>query len=133
GGGVGLRVELLMRMAVTAEKIGEPQDVAAPGAADDHRSARARLEQTDATQDERAHHSLAELRFRDQQGTQPVGPDEQRLDRTARANIDQARPPAQMRELAREASGAERVDDLALVARSVLDDVGAAGQDDVQS
>ena len=54
-----------------AEKIGEPQDVAAAGTADDHRSAHARLEQADAAQDERAHHSLAELGFRDQQGPQP--------------------------------------------------------------
>ena len=65
--GVGLGVEPLMRMAVARQEAFEPQHVAVVGAADDHRPARAGLEQADAAQDQRAHDALAELGLRDQQ------------------------------------------------------------------
>ena len=66
-----------MRMAVAAEKTGKPKYIAVLGAADNHRSAGAGLEQTDAPQDQGAHDPLPQFRFRDQQCPQLVRWDSQ--------------------------------------------------------
>jgi hypothetical protein len=54
-------------MAVAAKKALQPQHVSVLRAADDHRSARSRLEDGDAAKDERAHDALTQLRLCDQQ------------------------------------------------------------------
>jgi hypothetical protein len=66
GAAVGVGIEGQMRVAVPGEEAGEAQHVAVGGAADDHGSGAAALEESDATQDQRAHDALAEIGFRDQ-------------------------------------------------------------------
>ena len=63
---IGLRAQRLMRMAIAAEKVFQPQHIAALGPADDHRAAGTDLEQADTAQDQGAHDPLAELRLGDQ-------------------------------------------------------------------
>jgi hypothetical protein len=69
---IGLGIEPLMRMAVTAKKVLQPKDSAVLGTADDHRSAGSLLQQPDATEDEGAHDPLPELRLRDATSGQRV-------------------------------------------------------------
>ena len=64
---IGLGIEPVMRMAIAPQEAFEPQHVAIAGAADDHRAAAARLDQPDATQDERTHDALAQLRLGDEE------------------------------------------------------------------
>jgi len=63
--GFGLRIhfgiKFFMGMAVAAEKSGEPKHVPIFGAADDHRSSGAGLEQADPAKNERSHDALAEF------------------------------------------------------------------------
>ena len=57
-------------MAVAAEKALQPKHVSVLRTADDHWSARSRLEDGDAPQNERAHDPLAQLCLGDQQRAQ---------------------------------------------------------------
>ena len=78
-----------MRKTVAAEKILQARHACRIRRPDQHRSADAALNQTDAAQDQRAHDALAEIGFRHQQGAQPVRRDQQRLDVTLGAAVDQ--------------------------------------------
>jgi hypothetical protein len=91
-----------MGVPVAAQEAGEPQHVAVVGRADDHRPAGAGLEQPDAAQDERAHDALAELGLGHQQGAQPLGRDDEDVERLARMGVDQRRPARELRKLAHE-------------------------------
>ena len=129
---IGHRVQRLMRMAITAEKVFQSKHIAALGPADDHRAAGAGLEQADTAQDQGAHDPLAELRLGDQQGAQPVRRNDQGLNRPACAGVHQGRSTRQLREFAQKSARAVG-DDQRRVARSVVPgDVDIAGQDDAQ-
>ena len=96
-------IEALVRMAVAAEEVDQPEHVAVAVAADDHRAAAAALDQADAAQDQRAHDPLAKLGLGDQQRAQPVGRDDERLDRRVSAIASTSdRPPGKLRQLAHE-------------------------------
>jgi hypothetical protein len=129
---IDLRIYGLVWMAVAAQKAVEPEHVAVPGAANDHRP-RAGLEQANAPQDEGAHDALPEFRFRHQQRTQPVGRNDHRLHRLQCLGVDQGRPACELREFAHE--GAWKMgDDRLAVAHAVSPaDGDLAGQNDGQA
>ena len=62
--GVVRGIEHLVRNAVAGQEIAQPRDVRRAGRADQHRAARAGLDQRHAAQDQRAHDLLAERRPR---------------------------------------------------------------------
>jgi len=78
-----------MRIAVATEKPLQPDHIGGVGAADQHRPTDAFSNQADPPQDERAHDAFAEFRFRHQQGSNPRGRDQQRLDFPFRDAVDQ--------------------------------------------
>ena len=106
-------------MAVAPQEALQPQHVAAAGASDDDRPARAGLEQPHAAQDQRAHDGLAEFGRADQQG-----PQVRRVERQGRAALrpgaggGQGAAAGELADLAREL--ANRLDDdLLLVAKAI--------------
>src|SRR6185312_8451563 len=84
----------------------------------------------DAAQYESAHDALAELRFRDQHGAQPLGRDDQGLDPLARMAVDERGPAGERRELAHERAGLVRHERYAAIPLVVARDVDMAGEDD---
>ena len=64
---VFLRIKFLMRMTIATEKAGQSEYAPAFGVPDNYRTAGTFLEQTNPTQDQRAHDALAEFSFSDQQ------------------------------------------------------------------
>ena len=123
GAGVGVGVEPRMRVAVARQEILEPEHVGVVGAADDHRAAAAALDQPDAAQDQRAHDPLAKLGLGDQQRAEPLGRDDQRLDRSPGMAVDQRRAPRQLAKLAHEAADAVGDDRFAPAKLAMLADL----------
>ena len=72
------------------------------GSADQHRAARARLDQRHAPQDHRAHHLLAERGFGDQQRVQLLGVDLERVGLADRDAVDEGGPARELAQLAGE-------------------------------
>ena len=132
GVGIRLGIEAQMRMAVVAEKALQPQHVAVVGAADDHRPARAGLQQADAAQDERAHDALAELRLGDEKRAQLIGRNDQRLDRPTRDRVDERRPTGKLCQLAEERTRTMGDDGCGAARRVMARDLDFAGEDDAQ-
>ena len=60
------------------------------------------LNQGDPSKNERAHDAFAELGFSDQQGTQPLGGDQQGLDVAFRRAVHQRRAPGKLTDLGQE-------------------------------
>jgi len=96
------RVQQMMRIAVAAEKALQPDHIRRSRGPDQHRAARAGLDQADATQDEGAHDALAQLGFGDQQRANLVGRDQQGLDFAFRHAIDQGRAVGELTDLGHE-------------------------------
>ena len=86
---VARRIQQMMRLSVTRQEILQARHVAERGRADQHRAADTALDQADAAQDQRAHDALAEIGFRDQQRTELVRRNEQRLDLALGMAVDQ--------------------------------------------
>ena len=59
-------IKLLVGMTIATEKTSEPKHISIFGAADDHRSTGASLEQADPAKNERSHDALAEFRLSNQ-------------------------------------------------------------------
>src|SRR6266446_1517495 len=129
---IGFGIEALMRMAVATKKALQTKDVAVFSRADDHRPARARLQQTYAAQNEGAHDPLAEFRLGDKQCPQSIRRDDQSLDRFACACIHQRRPAGELRQLAQELACAMGDNGCAVARLIVPGDFDAAGQDDTK-
>ena len=79
----------MMRLSVTRQEILQTRHVAERGRADQHRAADTALDQADAAQDQRTHDALAEIGFRDQQRTELVRRNQQRLDLALGMAVDQ--------------------------------------------
>ena len=92
-------------MSVAAEEVLQPHHVVRIRRADQHRAARAGLDQADAAQDQRAHDALAELRLGDQQPAQSSGGITQRLDLAFGMAVDQGGPSRQRADLGQELAG----------------------------
>src|SRR5262249_47504029 len=88
---IGLGIEPSIGMAVAAKKALQPEHVSVLRAADDHRSARSRLEDSDAAQDECAHDALTQLRLCDQQCAQLPRRDDQSFNWPLRMGIHKRR------------------------------------------
>ena len=94
------RVEQLMRNAVAAEEAAQARDIRRLSGADQHRAARARLDQRHTTQDHRAHQLFAERGFRDQQRVQLLGVNLDYLGFSRSDAIDEGRPARELAQLA---------------------------------
>ena len=79
----------MMRLAVAVEEILQPRHVAERRRADQHRAARAFLDQGDTAQDQRAHDALAEIGLGNQQRAQSLRRNQQRLDSAVGMTVDQ--------------------------------------------
>ena len=130
---IGLGIEPLTRMAVAAEKALQPKHVAVLGAADDHRSARSRLEKPDATQYQSAHDSLPQLRLCNQQCPELVRQDDQGLHRSLRVGVDESWSAGELSEFAHERSGTVRYDRRAAAQLIMLGNIDFPGQDNCQA
>ena len=86
---IALGIEQMMRIAVAGEETLQADDAGRIRRPDQHRTADAGLDQTDAAQDQRAHDALAKIGFGDQQRAQPFRRDQQRLDVALGMPVDQ--------------------------------------------
>ncbi len=129
--GVGVRVELMVRMSAPAEEVLEPQHVAVIGAADDDRPGPG-LDQTDAAEDQRAHDLLAEFRLRHQQRAELLRRNDERLDRSLGVGVDQGRAAGELGHLAHERAGAVGDDRVATIELVAPSDGDLAREDDGQ-
>ena len=120
-------------MAVAAEETLKPQHIAILGAADDYRPAGAGLQQADAAQDQRAHDPFAELRFRDQQRTQPIGRNDQGLHCCLRGSVHERRPARELGKFAHELPWRVRDNQFAAAGFMTLRDVDMAGENDEEA
>jgi len=100
---------------------------------EEHWPADAGLEEANATQDERSHDALSEVRLRDEDVAQPVRRNDDRLDRLRGARVHQRRAARQLRELAHERAGRMGDDGLAVSQHVVLAHRDLATQDDEHS
>jgi hypothetical protein len=95
-------VKALVWMPIAGQKARQAQHVSAPGPTDYHRPAGARLDQSDAAQDQGVHDPLAELRFCNQQRPQPLRRNEQGLHSPLSVGVHQSGPARQLSEFAHE-------------------------------
>src|SRR5436190_23631495 len=93
-------IEHPMRLRAAPQEVLQPEHVAAVDAPDDHGTAGAGFEQSDAPQDQRPHDALAEACFLHHQVAEPWSWYDERLDLFDRPGIDQRRPRRQLRQLA---------------------------------
>src|SRR5271166_4493475 len=100
------RIEQMKGIAVAAEEVLQPDDVPGRCGANQHGPAGAALNEIHATQNERAHDALAQIRLRDQQRSNPFGRDQQCLDIALRGCVDQRRPGGELSVLGQELTGA---------------------------
>src|SRR5262249_1078221 len=85
---------------VSGKKILEAQKLRRLWPADQHRAAGAGFDQSNATQDQRAHDPLAKVRLGDDQRAQLLGWHEQRLDIIVRMSVNERRTTRQRSALA---------------------------------
>ena len=128
--GVGVRAQHLVRVTAPPEKLRQTKRVGMLGATEEHWPADAGLEEAHATQDERSHDALSEVRLRDEDVAQPVRRNDDRLDRLRRARVHQRGATRQLRELAHERAGRMGDDGLAVPQHVVLTHRDLATQDD---
>ena len=114
-------------------KPSQAEHIAVLGAADDHRPARAGLEQSDATQDQRAHDPLAQFGLGHEQCPKPVRRNKQGLHRPLRVSVHEGGSSRELRQFAHEGAGLVRDDRHAAAGWIVLGDVDLAVQDDGQA
>jgi len=132
GAGIAIGIEHAMRLTVTGEKSLQAQDVGMIGASDDGRPARAGFQQADAAQDQRPHDVLAELGLPHQDIAQPVGGNDERLDRLHGHGIHQRGTGGELCQLASELSRPVRHDGFAPVEPAALRHLHLAGENDDQ-
>src|SRR5215469_2091484 len=132
GSRISFGIEALMRVAIAAEKALQTKDVAVFRTADDHQSARPRLQETNATQNEGSHDPFAKFRLGDQQCPQSIRRYDQGVNEFARARIRQCRPAGELRQLAQEPAGAMRRNVYAVAQVIVPGDLDLTSQNDAQ-
>ena len=131
--GIGIGIERLVRVAIAAQEVLQPEHIAAVGIADDEGSAGPRLDQPHAAQDQGTHDPLAELGFRHQQRAQAFGCDDERFDRTLRDRVHKRRPARQLGQLPHECARPMGDDRLGLAGLGAPGDGDLAGQNDSQA
>ena len=117
-------------MPVAGEKARKPEDIAVVGAADDQRPRNPALDETDTTEDERAHDALPELRLGHEHLAQLRRRNEECVDRLQGLRVDERRAAGQLGQLADERARTVRDDRLRVAERVVLADRDLAPQDD---
>jgi hypothetical protein len=109
-GAVEVGVERLVRLEVAREERLQPDKMGRSSGTDEHGAARTGLEQPRATQDERAHDPLAQVRFRDDQRAQLFGRHQHGLAIVFGVGIHERMAPRELRDFARELAAALRHD-----------------------
>jgi hypothetical protein len=121
-----------MGMAVATEENLQPQHVAIFGLANDDRAGLG-FQKTDAAQDQGAHDPLAEIGLGDEQRTQPVGLDHQRLYGSGRRCVDQSRPARHLCQFADEIARPVADDRLQAAGALTVSNVDFPGKDNHQA
>ena len=126
---VGVGIQQLMRMSVTAKKALEPQHVAVVDVTENDGAARPALQYGGPTQDQRPHDALAEVSFGNDQRPQAIGGDDESLDRLLRHSVRQRGPARQLRHLADEVAWPNSDDRLVHIQLIVLGNNNTASED----
>ena len=129
GVGIGLRVQGLVRVAVARQEAHQAQDIGVGRRTQDHGTARPPFDQADPTQDQGPHDLLTQFRLGHQQGAQPLGGHDHRLDGGLGGGVHQAGTPGELSQLPHEGPGAVGDDQLGAVAVSAADDLHMARED----
>ena len=128
---VALRIELVERVAVAPQEIGQPKHVRIGLVANDD-GAGAGLDQTDPAQDQRAHDPLAQVGLCNQQGAHAIGRNRDQLHVGQRGRVDQVRTARKLRQLAHEIAALVS-DDVGALATVVLGDLDLARQHQLEA